>query len=320
MPHHDLETAFSIDTSAIKFGPGVTREAGYEVARLGARRVAVVTDPRMAQLEPVAVVLDSLSAEGIDAILFDQVEVEPTDESFKAAIDFATQGKFDAFVSVGGGSSIDTAKAANLYSTHPADFFTYVNAPIGQGTPVPGPLKPHVAIPTTSGTGSETTGVAIFDLLEMKAKTGLAHRALRPTVGIVDPDNSRTLPEMVTACSGFDVLCHGLESYTAMPFSRREAPANPGLRPSYQGSNPISDVWAVRAIEMVSHNMVSAVRDPDDIESRSNMMLAATFAGVGFGNAGCHLPHGMSYPVSGMVREYVPDGYPGDHPRSFLTV
>ena len=314
MPHHNLETAFSIDTSAIKFGPGVTREVGYEVARLGAKRVAVVTDPRMAKLEPVAVVLDSLRSEGIDAVLFDQVEVEPTDESFKSAIDFATQGNFDAFVSVGGGSSIDTAKAANLYSTHPADFLTYVNAPIGQGTPVPGPLKPHVAIPTTSGTGSETTGVAIFDLLEMKAKTGLAHRALRPTVGIVDPDNSRTLPEMVTACSGFDVLCHGLESYTAMPFSQREAPTNPGLRPSYQGSNPISDVWAVRAIEMVSHNIVNAVRDSDDIESRSNMMLAATFAGVGFGNAGCHLPHGMSYPVSGMVWEYVPDGYPDDHP------
>ena len=314
MPHHDLETAFSIDTSAIKFGPGVTREVGYEVARLGAKRVAVVTDPRMARLEPVAVVLDSLRVEAIDAILFDQVEVEPTDESFKAAIEFAAQGNFDAFVSVGGGSSIDTAKAANLYSTHPADFLTYVNAPIGQGTPVHGPLKPHVAVPTTSGTGSETTGVAIFDLLEMKAKTGLAHRALRPTVGIVDPDNSRTLPEMVTACSGFDVLCHGLESYTAMPFSQREAPTNPGLRPSYQGSNPISDVWAIRAIEMVSHNIVSAVRDSDDIESRSNMMLAATFAGVGFGNAGCHLPHGMSYPVSGMVREFVPDGYPDDHP------
>ena len=127
--HHHLETAFSIDTSAIKFGPGVTREVGYEASRLGARRVAVVTDPRMAKLEPVAVVLDSLRAENIDAVLFDQVEVEPTDESFKTAIEFATQGKFDAFVSVGGGSSMDTAKAANLYSTHPADFLTYVNAP-----------------------------------------------------------------------------------------------------------------------------------------------------------------------------------------------
>ncbi len=313
MVHHELETAFTMDTSSIKFGPGSTREVGFEIARLGAKRVAVVTDPRMAQLQPVAVVLESLRAEGIDAVLFDEVEVEPTDESFKAAIEFATDGDFDGFVSVGGGSSIDTAKAANLYSTYPADFLTYVNAPIGQGTPVPGPIKPHIAVPTTSGTGSETTGVSIFDLLEMKAKTGLAHRALRPTMGVVDAENSRTLPGMVAACSGFDVLCHGVESYTALPFSQREAPSDPGMRPAYQGSNPISDLWATRAIEMVSRNIVNAVEEPEDIESRSNMMLAATFAGVGFGNAGCHLPHGMSYPVSGMVRDYVPEGYPDDH-------
>ena len=314
MVHHELETAFTMDTSAIKFGPGSTREVGFEIARLGAKRVAVVTDPRMARLRPVAVVLESLRAEGIDAVLFDEVEVEPTDESFKAAIEFAAEGDFDGFVSVGGGSSIDTAKAANLYSTYPADFLTYVNAPIGQGAPVPGPLKPHIAVPTTSGTGSETTGVSIFDLLEMKAKTGLAHRALRPTMGVVDAENSRTLPGMVAACSGFDVLCHGLESYTALPFSQREAPPDPGMRPSYQGANPISDVWATRAIEMVAHNIINAVEEPEDIESRSNMMLAATFAGVGFGNAGCHLPHGMSYPVSGMVREFMPEGYPDDHP------
>ena len=314
MIHHELETAFTMDTSSIKFGPGSTREVGFEIARLGAKRVAVVTDPRMAQLQPVAVVLESLRAEGIDAVVFDEVEVEPTDESFKAAIEFATDGDFDGFVSVGGGSSIDTAKAANLYSTYPADFLTYVNAPIGQGAPVPGALKPHIAVPTTSGTGSETTGVSIFDLLEMKAKTGLAHRALRPVMGVVDPENSRTLPGMVAACSGFDVLCHGLESYTALPFSQREAPPDPGMRPSYQGANPISDVWATRAIEMVARNIINAVEEPEDIESRSNMMLAATFAGVGFGNAGCHLPHGMSYPVSGMVREFVPEGYPDDHP------
>ena len=267
----------------------------------------------MAELPPVAVALESLRDAGVDAALFDEVAVEPTDASFEAAIEFAADGGFDAFVSVGGGSSIDTAKAANLYSTYPADFLTYVNAPIGLGTPVPGALKPHIAVPTTSGTGSETTGVAIFDLLEMKAKTGLAHRALRPTMGIVDPENSRTLPGMVTACSGFDVLCHGLESYTALPFSQRAAPPSPELRPSYQGSNPISDVWATRAIEMVARNIASAVQDAEDIESRSNMMLAATFAGVGFGNAGCHLPHGMSYPVSGMVRDFAPEGYPDDH-------
>ena len=284
-----LETAYTIDTSSIKFGPGVTREVGYEMRRLGARRVMVVTDPRMASSEAVAITLESLRDEAIDAVLFDRVSVEPTDASFKEAIAFATEGAFDGFVAVGGGSSIDTAKAANLYVTYPADFLAYVNAPIGEGRPVPGPLKPLIAIPTTSGTGSETTGVAIFDLLELEAKTGIAHRALRPVMGIVDPLHSRTLPSQVVACSGFDVLCHGLESYTALPFTERDAPENPGLRPSYQGANPISDVWATRAIEMVATNMVRAYDDAEDVEARSQMMLAATFAGVGFGNAGCHL-------------------------------
>ena len=309
-----LETAFSMDTSSIKYGAGVTREVGYEMGRLGARRVMVVTDPGLATSEPVSITLDSLKAEGIDAVLFDRVRVEPTDVSFKEAIGAATEGRFDGYVAVGGGSSMDTAKAANLYATYPADFLSYVNTPIGQGVPVPGPLAPLIAVPTTSGTGSETTGVAIFDLLEMRAKTGIAHRALRPVMGLVDPDNTRTLPRTVTACSGLDVLCHGLESFTALPFQKRQAPENPGLRPSYQGSNPISDVWALRAVEMVSQNMVRAVLDPTDDEARGQMLLAATFAGVGFGNAGCHLPHGMSYPVSGMVRDHLPEGYPADHP------
>lgn len=314
MTSQALETAYTIDTSSIKFGVGVTHEVGYEMRRLGTRRVMVVTDPRMTSSEAVAITLESLRNEGIDAALFDRVSVEPTDVSFKEAIAFATEGNFDGYVAVGGGSSIDTAKAANLYATWPADFLAYVNAPIGEGRPVPGPLKPLIAIPTTSGTGSETTGVAIFDFLEMEAKTGIAHRALRPVMGIVDPLHARTLPNEVVAYSGFDVLCHALESYTALPFSERDAPENPSLRPSYQGANPISDVWATRAVEMVAGSMVRAYDDAADIEARSQMMLAATFAGVGFGNAGCHLPHGMSYPVSGMVREFCPDGYPQDAP------
>jgi len=307
----NLETAFSIDTSSIKYGPGVTREAGYEMRRLGATRVMVVTDPVLSDSGPVGVAMQSLRAEGIDAVLYDRARVEPTDVSFQEAAVFATEGAFDGFVAVGGGSSIDTAKAANLYSTHPAEFLTYVNAPIGDGAPVPGPLKPLIAVPTTSGTGSETTGTAVFDLLAMKAKTAIAHRALRPSVGLVDPDNTRTQPKMVTACSGLDVLCHGLESYTALPFHMRPAPDGPGARPTYQGSNPISDVWATRAVEMVAKNLARAVHDPDDAGARAQMLLAATFAGVGFGNAGVHLPHGMSYPVSGMVSEYVPADYPG---------
>lgn len=309
-----FETVFTMDTSSIKFGSGATREVGYDMKQFGARRVMVVTDPNLAHLEPVAVTLEALRAEGIDAVLFDRVRVEPTDVSFKEAIQFATEGQFDGYVAVGGGSSMDTAKAANLYATYPADFLTYVNPPIGQGRPVPGRLKPLIAVPTTAGTGSETTGVAIFDFLEMHAKTGIAHRALRPVMGIIDPDNTRTLPKMVAACSGLDVLSHALESMTALPYDQRAAPEQLSLRPAYQGSNPISDVWATRAIQIVAQNLIRAIDDPEDDEARGQMLLAAAFAGVGFGNAGVHLPHGMSYPVSGMVRDFKPEGYTSDHP------
>lgn len=308
------ESAFTMDTSSIKFGPGVTREVGADMAALDAKRVMVVTDPRLSNSEPVAITLESLRKEGIDAVLFDRVRVEPTDQSFKEAIAFAAAGNFDGYVAVGGGSSIDTAKAANLYATYPADFLEYVNPPIGKGTPVPGRLKPLIAIPTTAGTGSETTGVAIFDFVEIHAKTGIAHRALRPVLGIVDPDNTRTLPKMVAASSGLDVLSHALESLTALPYNQRPAPEHPRLRPAYQGANPISAIWATKAIAMVSQYLVRAIDDPEDDEARSQMLLAAAFAGIGFGNAGVHLPHGMSYPVAGMVRSFVPVDYPPDHP------
>jgi len=309
-----LETAFSMDTSSIKYGPGVTREVGWDMEEQGCKRVMVVTDANLSDTAPVGVTLEALHKHGIDAVLFDQASVEPTDVSFKEAIQFAIEGNFDGFVAVGGGSSIDTAKAANLYATYPADFMTYVNPPVGRGEPVPGPLRPLVAVPTTAGTGSETTGVAIFDFLEMNAKTGIAHRALRPLKGIVDPDNTRTLPKMIAACTGLDQLTHALEALTALPYNQRPAPEHPKMRPAYQGANPISNIWASRAIEMISEHLVRVVEDSSDDEARGEVLLAATYAGIGFGNGGVHLAHGMSYPVSGMVRNYVPEGYPPEHP------
>jgi hydroxyacid-oxoacid transhydrogenase len=309
-----LEYAFEMAASAIRFGPGVTREIGMDLAEMGLKKVMVLTDPNLAKLQPVATVLESLRGNRIPFALFDRVRVEPTDLSFKEAIDFATQGGFDAFVAVGGGSTIDTAKAADLYATHPADFLDYVNAPIGKGKPVPGPLKPLIAVPTTAGTGSETTGVAIFDYTPLQAKTGIAHRRLKPTLGILDPENTRSMPPEVAATSGFDVLSHAIESYTALPFHQRPRPERPVLRPAYQGSNPISDIWSLEALRWVSRYLVRAVENPDDGEARQAMQLAAAFAGVGFGNAGVHLPHGMSYPVSGMVRDFHPQGFPTDHP------
>lgn len=304
------ETILTMSSANIKYGLGSIMETGYEMKSLGAKRVMVVTDRRLAELESVSLVMESLGKLGIDAVLFDQVRIEPTNSSLMQAAQFAVDGKFDGFIGIGGGSSIDTAKAANLYSTHPADFLDYVNTPIGRGIPVPGPVKPLIGIPTTAGTGSETTGVIIFDLEEMRAKTGIAHRYLRPDMGIIDPNTTVTLPRMVAASTGFDVLVHAIESYTNLPFNQREAPEHPSLRPAYQGSNPISDVWAVKAIEIVSKYITRAASGSSDIEARSNMLIAATFAGIGFGNAGLHLPHAMSYPVSGMVRDFVPEGYP----------
>ncbi|HZX94992.1 MAG TPA: hydroxyacid-oxoacid transhydrogenase [Myxococcales bacterium] len=308
------ENAFELAASSIRFGKGVTREIGMDLAEMKARRVMVLTDQNLARLQPVATVVESLRENHISFELFDRVRVEPTDVSFREAIDFATQGEFDSFVAVGGGSTIDTAKAANLYATYPADFLDYVNAPIGKGKPAPGPLKPLIAVPTTAGTGSETTGVAIFDYTPLHAKTGIAHRRLKPLLGILDPDNTRSMPPQVAATSGFDVLSHAIESYTALPFHERQRPERPVLRPAYQGSNPISDVWSLEALRWVSKYFVRAVENPDDDEAREKMQLAASYAGVGFGNAGVHLPHGMSYPVSGMVKDFRPQGFPGTHP------
>jgi hydroxyacid-oxoacid transhydrogenase len=318
------DNAFEMAAAAIRFGAGVTREVGSDLADLGVRNVLVVTDPAMARLPPVQTVLESLAAERLRVALYDRVRVEPTDESFLEAIAFARERPVDALVAVGGGSTIDTAKAVNLYTTYPpADFLDYVNAPLGRALPVPGPLKPLIAIPTTAGTGSETTGVSIFDLTRLHAKTGIASRRLKPTLGLLDPDNTRTMPPAVAAASGLDILSHAIESFTALPFSDRPRPERPSLRPAYQGSNPISDIWSIQALRMVARFIVRAVNDPSDDEARSNMLLAASYAGLGFGNAGVHLPHGMSYPVSGHVRTYRAPGYDVPHalvPHGFSVI
>ena len=309
------EIAFEMATSNLRFGAGVTQEVGTDLVDLGVRAALVVTDPNVSGLSPVLTVLESLEASGVKAILFDRVRVEPTDESFRAAIEFAVANPVDGIVAVGGGSVIDTAKAVNLYTTYPpADFLDYVNAPIGKALPVPGPLKPLIAIPTTAGTGSETTGVSIFDLTALHAKTGIANRRLKPTLGVLDPDNTRTMPKEVAASSGLDILSHAVESFTAISYTSRPRPSSPTLRPAYQGSNPISDIWALQALRIVAQQLVAAVEDPGNDNARAQMILAASYAGVGFGNAGVHLPHGMSYPVSGHVHSYRAPGYPIDHP------
>ncbi|KAI9645142.1 hypothetical protein NHQ30_005876 [Ciborinia camelliae] len=301
------EYAFEMAASSIRFGPGVTKEVGMDFRNLGAKRVLVVTDQVVGGLEPMRMVREGLEREGVEFRVFDGCRVEPKDSSVKEAIAFSKSYQPDSFLAVGGGSVIDTAKLMNLYTCYPdADFMDFVNAPLGKGKPIDKTLLPLVAVPTTAGTGSETTGTAIFDLVSHQAKTGIAHRNLKPLLGICDPLNTRTMPSAVHASSGLDVLCHSLESWTAIPYyERTPRPSNPINRPAYQGANPISDIFSLQALRSTAKYLPRATRDPDDHEAQSQMLLAATLAGVGFGNAGVHLCHGMSYPISGQN----PGGY-----------
>jgi hydroxyacid-oxoacid transhydrogenase len=308
------ETIVSLEVVPLKFGVGATEEVGYDLKRLGVTRALILTDKHLKTIGLVDRVQELIKENGIAAEIYDDVEIEPTDKSFEAAAAWAGSGSYDGFVSVGGGSTIDTAKVVNLLTTYPAPIMDYINKPIGKGLPVPGRLKPHVAIPTTAGTGSEGTPVAVLDVLDLKLKTGISHSYLRPSLGIVDPMNTVTMPAAVTAATGFDVLTHAIESYTARPYTARPRYASPAERPPYQGSNPISDLWSEQAIRYLGQYMRRAVLNGWDLEARTYMALAASAAGVGFGTAGVHIPHAAGYPIAGRVRNYIPRGYETDHP------
>jgi len=310
----DHETIFTMEATPVKYGTGASSDAGWELKRLGVRRAMLVTDPRVAALGHPDRIRSLIEAEGIDVVVFDRARVEPTIDSFQDAADFAIDHDVDGFVSVGGGSSMDTAKVANLVCTHPAPVMAYVNPPVGEGRKPAGMLKPHLAIPTTSGTGSEATTVAVLDIPELKVKTGISHRFLRPSQAIVDPELTRSLPPEVTSSTGLDVICHAAESFISKPFDTRSRPDSPDDRPPYQGSNPIADVWSAKALELGGRYLRRAVADAGDLEARGLMMLAATMAGVGFGSAGVHIPHSCAYPIAGLKHEYRPAGYPDDHP------
>jgi alcohol dehydrogenase class IV len=310
----ELESIIPLTMARLKFGVGATEELGYELKALGARKVLLVTDRRLWEHGLVDRVKTIIEREKIALAIFDEVHCEPTDASMRHAIDKANGLSFDAIVALGGGSAIDTAKAVNLYHTYPADLHEYINAPIGKGKPVPGPLKPLIALPTTSGSGSETTTVIVLDLLEMQLKTGISHQLIRPTVALVDPLNTLSAPPAVTAATGLDVLTHAAESFTIKPYNVRPKPKDPSLRPPYIGANPIADLWSEKAIEWGGTYLRRAYYNGSDLEAKSHMAMAATFAGIGFGNAGVHIPHALAYPIAARIKGWVPPGYGTEEP------
>lgn len=310
-PSHP-ESVFTYGAPALKFGPGARHEIAADLARFHPRRVLVVTDAGVAATGAPDSVADEIRATGVEVVVFTGVRVEPTDASLEAAIEFArSSGPFDVVVAVGGGSSIDTAKAVNLLLTNEGELIDYVNVPVGGGRPPAKPLLPLVAVPTTTGTGSESTTICVLDVVSQHVKTGISHAALRPTYAVVDPELTITQPAEVTAASGLDILCHALESYTARPYTSYEA-KRPTERVPYCGANPIADLWSEKALTLMSGAFRTAVRHGDDVAAREQMAMAATFAGLGFGNAGVHIPHANAYPIAGQVGDFHPTGYP--HP------
>ena len=256
------DTAFEMATSNIRFGPGITREVGMDLADLGVRRTLVLTDPHMATLPPVEIVRESLAAEHIEFDLYDQVRVEPTDQSFQHAIEVARAGQYDAFLAVGGGSTIDTAKAANLYATYPDDFLAYVNAPLGSAKPVPGPLKPLIAVPTTAGTGSECQSFALIADADTHQKMACGDPKAAPVIAVLDPTLTVTQPRQVTANTGIDAVAHALE--TAVTRTRTEQ----------------SWHYSCDAFRLTAGNLSSVLESPDCIDSRAGMQLGACHAGL----------------------------------------
>jgi len=307
------ETIFTWGAPPLKVGWGASDEIGFDLSQYGVQRVLILTDPGLAATEIPHRIADRLRAYEIDSEIFSGVHVEPTDESMERAVGYATeQGPWDGFVAVGGGSSIDTAKAVNLLTTFPGELMDYLNAPIGRAQVPPGALKPLFAVPTTAGTGAESTNVCIMDILSMKVKSGISHWRLRPTMAIIDPALTMKLPPEVTASAGMDILCHAAESYTAKWYADFD-PKTPEQRVTYCGANPVSDLWSEKAMTLLARSFRSAVHTGDR-ESRTDMMMAATFAGMGFGNAGVHIPHANAYPIAGMVKSFRPAGYPQDEP------
>ncbi|MGZ4473741.1 MAG: hydroxyacid-oxoacid transhydrogenase [Nocardioidaceae bacterium] len=314
MQHPEPESIFTYGAPQLKFGNGASDEIGYDLSTYGVQRVLVVTDPGVAATGHPQRVAEQMAGFGIEARIFDRVHVEPTDESLEEAVGFARDtGPWDAYVAVGGGSAIDTAKAVNLLTTNSGELMDYVNAPVGGGADPVEPLRPLVAVPTTTGTGSESTTVCVLDVLSLRVKTGISHPRLRPTLAVVDPGLTLTQPAGVTAACGMDILCHALESWTARPYTSYDR-KRPEQRVPYCGANPVADLWSERAMALLAGSFRRAVHHGDDAQAREEMAMAATFAGLGFGNAGVHIPHANAYPIAGQVKDFRPDGYPEDKP------
>jgi len=317
-PTHDGANAFTVAMPRLSFGRGVLNEVGERCKRYSLRRVALFTDPYLLDGPLVAIAKQSLKDAGVETAIFSDIRVEPCDGTIMRGADFlgasSSDRPFDGLVSVGGGSVIDTAKGALLIHQQGGHINDYFAPPIGHGKTLNTPVLPHLACPTTSGTGSECTSITVIRISSLNTKFVVANPYLLPTEAIVDPQCCDSLPPNVIASTGFDLCCHALECFTARAYNQHAKVTNPNTRQYIQGANPFSDMVAKEALGIVNQYLVRGVNDSSDSEARSQLMWGATLAGIAFGNCGTHLPHAMSYGITHLMDNITTAGYKIESP------
>ena len=275
----------------ILFGTGQRRSIPRLAAARGSRALVVV-DPFLSETPDITRLREELAALGVQSQLFDEVvpelPVAAITKAARAARDFGA----DLFIAVGGGSSIDTAKMAAVLERHGGEVSDYY----GEGR-VPGPVAPIIAAPTTAGTGSEATPVAVITDPVRESKIGVSSPYLIPDVAVCDPELTLSCPPAVTAASGADALCHAIESYTAVK-GRTDDSASDRV---FMGATSLTDFLALEAIRSIAAGLVRSYREPGDLEARSLTLYGSLLAGMAFGTAGTAAAHALQYPVGAVT-------------------
>ena len=288
-----MPASFNVASAGhLVFGCGSVAELGEQLCRRSLNRVFIVTDQTLEDAGILARVTASLTKSSLRFRVFKGGQPEPSIAVANLAIDEARESACDVIVGLGGGSNMDVAKMVAAVLTHGGQVRDYLGPEM-----IPGPVMPVVCLPTTAGTGSEVTGSVILSDPEAATKVAALSIFLRPYLAIVDPELTLSCPPKVTADSGIDVLAHAIEAYTAVDW--RDLPVRLGenvLSP-FDGSHPLGDCFAEKAIQLVGEHLSTVVHQPDNLLSREAMALAATLAGMAFATSGVALIHAMEYPV-----------------------
>ncbi len=276
----------------VHFGYGARDQLG-EVLRLSGSRVLAIVDPFLVESPIFGEVVAGLAEDGFDVAVHSDVQPELPIASLDAAAAFAREYRPDVILAVGGGSALDAAKLVGVLATHGGPLSRYYGENL-----VPGPSLPLVAVPTTAGTGSEVTPVAVVSDPEREMKVGISSPYLVPTTAIVDPEFTLGAPRSVTAFAGIDALVHAVESFTAARFETSWGTT----LPVFTGRNAFSDVMALRAVELLGTSLPVAVDDPGNRRAREEVAFGSLVAGVSFGATGTHLSHALQYPIGASTR------------------